>query len=107
MKNASSFSKKWYRACGALATWAQVNWDGPAGTAARTAATTLGLTLMHAEHTQASYVVAFAQLSRDRPGGSSSPLMPLIADFALERDCRALYPWGDFALHGGLNVVRR
>ena len=85
------------------------DWDSAEGKAIQSAAQTLGVTLIHAEHTPNHYADAFAGITRDRPHALFVARHPanyanrqLIVDFALKRRIPGMYPWREFVEAGGL-----
>jgi putative ABC transport system substrate-binding protein len=79
------------------------------GASVRAAAQTLGVTLLHAEHTLTHYADAFALISRDRPHalfvarhGSNFNNRQLIADFAVGQRMPGIYPYREIVAAGGL-----
>jgi putative ABC transport system substrate-binding protein len=85
------------------------DWESHEGKAVRAAARTLGVTLVHAEHTPIHYADAFALITRDRPdalfvtrNSANYANRQLIADFAVERRMPGMYPYREFVAAGGL-----
>jgi putative ABC transport system substrate-binding protein len=84
-------------------------WDSQAVQRVKTAAQTLGMTLILAEHTPTSYADAFAVIVRDRPDAlfvaRSAPTYvnsQLIADFEIKERLPAIYPYKVNVTNGGL-----
>ena len=84
-------------------------WEGPEGTAVRTAAPTLGVTMVLAEHTPTHFADAFALIARDRPHAlfmgrtlGNIANRKLVADFALQQRLPGMYAWREFVDAGGL-----
>ena len=84
-------------------------WEGPQGKAVRDAASTLGITLVHIEHSPNDYASAFAAIKRDRPHAlfgarhaSNFANRKLIADFANEQRLPGIYHAREIVAAGGL-----
>jgi putative ABC transport system substrate-binding protein len=85
------------------------DWDSHEGKALRAAARTMGVTLVHAQHTPVHYADAFTLITRERPHALFVARHPanyanrqLIADFAIEHRMPGMYPWREFVEAGGL-----
>jgi putative tryptophan/tyrosine transport system substrate-binding protein len=84
-------------------------WEGPDGTSVRAAAHTLGVTVVHAEHSPTHYADAFALITRDRPQALfvarhsvNFVNRRLIAEFAVEQRMPGAYPNREYIEAGGL-----
>jgi putative ABC transport system substrate-binding protein len=84
-------------------------WEGRREQQLRDAATTLGLTLIHVEHSADDYKDAFDAMSRDPPDAlfvgfhaTNYANRQLIADFALAQRIPAIFPTPEGAEAGGL-----
>jgi putative tryptophan/tyrosine transport system substrate-binding protein len=87
----------------------KVDWESPAALGVRTAAAKLGVTLLHSEHSSASYTDAFAFMTREKVQGLFSARNPwnfsnrrIITDFAASQRIAAVYPTREFPAVGGL-----
>jgi putative tryptophan/tyrosine transport system substrate-binding protein len=87
----------------------KTEWEGLQGTGVRAAAPTLGVTLVHAEHTPTHYADAFALITREKPHalfvsrhGSNYVHRQLIADFAVEQRLPSMFPYRENVEAGGL-----
>ncbi len=85
------------------------DWESPSGASVRTAAQTLGVTLVLAEHTHHQYSDAFTQISRARPEAlfvSQTPAAyadrALIVDFATRTRLPSSFVWRESVELGGL-----
>jgi len=85
------------------------DWDSTNGRALRSAAETLGVTMILAEHTPTDFTDAFALLVRERPDALFVAVQPsttakqrAILDYALERRIPGAYPWRQYVDDGGL-----
>ena len=87
----------------------KLDWDSPAAIGVRSAAERLGMTLLHAEHTQSNYDDAFAFIVREQLQGLFVARNPwnyanrrAITGFAMDRRMAAVYPTREFAEVTGL-----
>ena len=85
------------------------DWESPSGKSVRTAAQTLGVTLVLAEHTLHQYTDAFARISRARAEALFVPRTPaawtdraLIVDFATRTRLPSSFVWRESVELGGL-----
>ena len=85
------------------------DWEEPRGKSVRAAALTLGITLIHAEHTPTTYADAFSSIARERPDALFVarnalwyPNPQLIADFARAHRLPGTYPFRENVEAGGL-----
>jgi putative ABC transport system substrate-binding protein len=83
--------------------------EAPSGHATQVAASTLGLTLVHVEHSRTDYTEAFSHMAREPPDALFVSIQPasynkrqLIFDFARKHGLPASYPWREFVVDGGL-----
>lgn len=84
-------------------------WESPEGKSIRAAAPILGMTLVHAEPTFATYFDAFASIIRARANALFVATNPtnyanrqIIVDFAAEHRLPGMYPYREFVEAGGL-----
>ena len=87
----------------------KLDWESPAAVGVRDAAERLGMTLLHAEHTQSNYDNAFAFIVREQLQGLFVARNPwnfsnrrAITTFAMDRRIAAVYPTREFAEVTGL-----
>jgi putative ABC transport system substrate-binding protein len=87
----------------------KLDWESPAAIGVRNAAERLGMTLLHAEHTQSDYDDAFAFMVREQLQGLFVARNPwnysnrrAITGFAADRRMAAVYPTREFAEVAGL-----
>ncbi len=87
----------------------KLDWESPAAIGVRSAAESLGMTLLHAEHTQSNYDEAFALIAREQLQGLFVARNPwnysnrrAITGFAADRWMAAVYPTREFAEVAGL-----
>lgn len=87
----------------------KLDWESPSAIGVRKAAESLGIKLLHAEHTQSNYDEAFSFMTREQLQGMFVARNPwnfsnrrAIAGFAAERRIAAVYPTREFAEVGGL-----
>jgi putative ABC transport system substrate-binding protein len=85
------------------------DWEEPRGLSVRAAALSMGITLIHAEHTGTEHAGAFALIARDKPdalyvarNGRWYPDPRLIADFALAHRLPGTYPFRENVEAGGM-----
>ena len=84
-------------------------WESLDGASVRAAAQTLGVTLLHAEHTPAHYADAFARIIKEKPHalfvarqGANFANRQLIADFAITQRLPSISPYREIVAAGGL-----
>jgi putative tryptophan/tyrosine transport system substrate-binding protein len=87
----------------------KLDWESPAAVGVRDAAEWLGMTLLHAEHTQSNYDNAFAFIVQEQLQGLFVARNPwnfsnrrAITTFAMDRRIAAVYPTREFAEVTGL-----
>jgi putative ABC transport system substrate-binding protein len=87
----------------------KLDWESPAAIGVRNAATGLGMTLLHAEHTPSNYDDAFAFIAREQLQGLFVARNPwnfsnrrAITGFAADRRMPTVYPTREFAEVDGL-----
>ena len=87
----------------------KVDWESAAAIGVRNAAQRLGMTLLHAEHTQSNYDDAFALIAREQVDALFVARNPwnffnrqAITGFAADRTMPAVYPTREFAEVAGL-----
>jgi putative tryptophan/tyrosine transport system substrate-binding protein len=87
----------------------KLDWESPAAIGVRSAAESLGMTLLHAEHTPSNYDDAFAFIAREQLQGLFVARNPwnfsnrrAITGFAADRRLAAVYPTREFAEVTGL-----
>jgi putative tryptophan/tyrosine transport system substrate-binding protein len=87
----------------------KLDWESPAAIGVRAAAESIGITLLHAEHTPTNYDDAFAFITREQIHGLFVARNPwnysnrrAITGFTADRRMPAVYPTREFAEVGGL-----
>ena len=85
------------------------DWEGPEGTSVLAAAKTLGVTLVHAEHTPTHFDDAFALIARERlhalfaaRGQVAYAHRQVVADFAVKNRIPGIFPFREHVEAGGL-----